>query len=134
MAIALATDLQITDKTLRDLSDEEYRALLNLNMGPKGSMRSRMRYLRHARDARAIYATNDKGIIVSWVLLFSYYTPGKTAFFYTRARYRRKGYGTYLAAYVRRHYRKIEVCPWDDASRAFFRQQRFRVQSGYKID
>lgn len=122
MAVAICSDVALVDKSLAELTDEELKLFRKANRGVFGAMRYDLDYYHRwdPKRARAVALYTDEGQLAAWALLFPPH-DGRFVHFFTRPAFRRRGYGTQLARYLRGRYRKIEVCPWDKRSSAFFR-------------
>lgn len=132
VAALAAKQLEIEDLTLCEVESSLYRQLVQLNMGDEGQMRYELQGHRRSKRARAIVGRDEQGKILSWILLFPSDHGGRIAYFYTRPRCRRRGYGIQMAAYLRRRYRNVKVCPHDYISRNFFCQLSFAREPGYR--
>src|SRR5688500_5717069 len=112
-------DHDITVINVADMSEEDYKQCLKLNMGEYGLMRRTLISCREGYTVgQAIYLKADN-VIVSWRLLFEGYAE-PTAYFYTHSDHRRKHYGLSLSKVVMELNADAKVIPWDHESRQFF--------------
>ena len=141
---------RITCKLVVNLTAKEYAQCLRLNLGRYGIMRDYLRYCRRGRSAdyghkkdphvkRAqvlLLREVETGILLAWCLIE---TSGR-AMMYVRVRARRQGLGTRLLRALMRVRPDARICPWDELSRAFYRQApqrlgagRLRCANGYSL-
>lgn len=120
----LAMKTKISNKLVKNMTPEEYRACYRLNMGSRGTMQSTLtRAKNHYADkARAIMVKSESGEIMGWALLMPcLWDTGIDAQFYVRKVYRRRGIGKRLMYHTRKYDDKPWVHPHNRTSGRFFR-------------
>lgn len=110
-------------------SDHKLYKILHRLTLEDGKMQNESRHPSSQRHAWIAYR-NDK--VVGWALQFP---PGlkklRMTYFYVDAEYRRCGIGSALLGAINadvEHTHGIRVCPWDDASVAFFKKAKKQMQ------
>ena len=116
---------RIHSKLVKNLTDEEYKQCYSLNMREAGEMRYSLSGLRKGGgDARVYMLKEDGKKILSWALQFN----DSSAYFYTRAAYRRKHLASRIMKKMLRDNKAIRVYPHDEISKEFF--SRFGEKNG----
>jgi len=129
-----------------EINQIEFEVLTLLTMGDWGSMKRRFRRAHENGDGWAAIHYRPDGSIDGWALMFyddeALYPIPKdqlVAYFFVDKDSRRQGIGTALMRQCRIASPEPFVCPWDDNSGGFFREQgaikveKHNVQS-YHLD
>jgi hypothetical protein len=105
-------------KPIKDLTSREYKHCYSLNLRQNGLMQFQLMQCRKKKTGFAfmIY-DNDK--LMSWALIFDRHNVTKSAYFYTRASERKKGYASAITSRIKL-FNDVTVYPWNSSSDSFF--------------
>lgn len=116
----IPTNLKYVRKKINELTDSEYRACYNLNMGSRGEMRDKLVFGKHFDRRYHVFMLWNGDDLVAWALRFPDGEHRWSVYVYTRTNERRKGYGRWLVNESKRGMRSVNVYPWDNRSARFY--------------
>lgn len=113
-----------------ELTPKEYKACYSLNFRSAGLMRGKLYYGYNFpvdNEYTFMIWNASKTKLIAWALSFPMENRNKQmVYFYTRAKYRRQGYGKALAKVVKKHVKRRVVDAHDEQAQMFFKSVKMK--------